>query len=163
MYESGTILTLKDQRPPDEETNEVFAYNEVEVIGPSPVTHPGTAEWSGTASQGVIIKPIANFGGVIDEPLGKIQALYNVKSIPVKEVVMQPKIKVIDSATAAAGPTPEEVFAKEAPGVPPEEGQIRGRTSPLEDPRPKVSDGPLGPVPEEDKEEPFIPKTNSPL
>lgn len=150
MYEAGTVLSLKKPHAPDEETGEVFAYNQVCVIGPSPVGHEGTAEWSGTAARGVLITPIANFGGVLDEPLGKLQALYNVESTPVKEIVVAPTIRVIDSSSAAAGETPEEVFAREAPGVPPAPGLKRGRTSPLVDPRPKVSDGPLGPVPKDE-------------
>lgn len=148
MYESDTILSLKNPKDPDPETNEAFPYNEVVVIGPSPISHGGNAEWEGAASAGVVIRPLTNHGSTLDEPLGKLQALYDVKSTPVRETEVVQKIRVIDSATDAAGPTPESVFAKEAPGVAPEEGQKRGRTpvSPLEDPRPKASDGPLGPV-----------------
>jgi hypothetical protein len=149
MYEVDTILTLKEQREPDPETGEPFPYNEVRVVGESPISHGGSGEWSGAAATGVIVTPLTNFGATLDEPFGKLQALYDVKEIPDKVRPAQPTIKVIDSSTAAAGPTPEEVFAKDAPGTPPEEGQKRGRTplSPLEDPRPKASDGPLGPVP----------------
>lgn len=118
------------------------------MVGPSPISHGGNAEWDGAAAGGVIITPLTNHGSTLDEPLGKLQALYDVESTPVRETEVVQKIRVIDSATDAAGPTPESVFAKEAPGAPPEEGQKRGRTrvSPLEDPRPKSSDGPLGPV-----------------
>jgi hypothetical protein len=144
-------LTLKEPHSPDPETNEIFPYNEVRVIGPSVVSTPGNGEWSGVAAHGVMLMPIANFGGVIDEPLGKIQALYDVKEIPVIEIPVAPSIRTYDAATSAAGPTPEEVFAAASPGVAPEPGQTRGRTphgeSPLVDPRPKASDGVLGPVP----------------
>ncbi len=146
MYAAGTILKLKEQRPKDKETGEPFAYNKVRVVGASPVSHTGISEWSGVSANGVILEPIANFGGVIDEPLGKIQALYDIESEPVVEVDVAPKVRIIDSSSAAAGPTPEEVFADKAPGVAPEEGQTRGRTSPLVDPRPNPADGPLGPV-----------------
>lgn len=144
MYEEGTILVLKEPHDPDPETGEPFPYNEVEVIGASPVSWGGRSEWSGAAAAGVLIKPgpNSNFGSVLDEPLGKLQALYSVKEVPVREIVQAP-IRVINQNSAAAGPTPEEVFAAEAPGKAPEEGQIRGRTrSPLEDPRP-VSKDPL--------------------
>jgi hypothetical protein len=148
MYESNTILTLKEQRDPDPETGEVFPYNEVKVIGASPISHGGNGEWSGQAAVGVIIVPTANFGSTLDEPLGKVQALYDVKFVPVNEIEVAPKIRVYDSATAAAGQSPEEVFAEKAPGAAPAEGQSRGRTamSPLADPRPAANDGPLGPV-----------------
>lgn len=150
MYEQGTILELKEQRAPDKETKEPFAYNRVQVVGPSPVSYEGISEWSGVAARGVIITPLSNFGGVIEEPLGKIQAMYNVVEVPVKEMEIAPKVRIIDSSSAAAGPTPEEVFAEKAPGTAPEPGSRRTRTSPLgDDPRPKASDGPLGPVPSE--------------
>jgi hypothetical protein len=150
MYEPDTILTLKEQREPDEETGEEFPYNCVKVIGPSPINHGvANAEWSGANGAGVIITPLSNFGSTLDEPYGKLVALYDVTEIPVREADLTPKIRVINSTSQSAGPTPEEVFSVEAPGVPPEEGQRRGRTtvSPLEDPRPKANDGPLGPVP----------------
>lgn len=148
MYESGTILALKEPRPNDPETDEVFPYNRVRVIGASPVSHAAMSEWSGTAAQGVILTPLANFAGVLDEPLGKIQALYAVESTPVREMEVAPKVRIIDSSSAAAGPTPEEVFAIKAPGLPAEEGRTRRRTSsPLVDPRPATDDGPLGKVP----------------
>jgi len=149
MYQPGTILELKQQREPDEETGEEFPYNRVEVVGPSPIDHGAArgGDWSGTDAAGVIIRPLTNFGGNLDEPLGKLQAIYTVESVPEVEVDLNPKVRVINSTSAAAGPTPEEVFAQEAPGVPPEEGQARGRTpigeSPLEDTRKPASSSPL--------------------
>lgn len=150
MYQADTILKLKEQRDPDPETGEEFPYNRVRVVGPSPIdgaVRPG--EWSGGDAQGVILTPLTNFGATIDEPFGKLRALYDVEHIPEVLVPVQTQVRVIDSSTAAAGPTPEEVFAKEAPGVPPEPGQTRARTplSPLDDPRPAANDGPLGPAP----------------
>ncbi len=150
MYEQNTILTLKTPHDPDEETGEEFPYNVVKVVGPSPINHGvSNADWEGVNGQGVIITPIANFGSTLDEPYGKLVALYDVTSIPVVEVDVTPTIRVVNSTSQSAGPTPEETFAVEAPGVAPAPGQRRGRTpmSPLEDPRPKASDGPLGPVP----------------
>lgn len=145
MYEPGTILTLKDPRDPDPETEEPFPYNEVKVVGPSPVSWAATSEWSGASAAGVLLMPITNFGSTLDEPYGKVMALYDVKEIPVQEIE-PPKVRVINSSSQSAGPTPEEVFAIKAPGKPPQEGQKRARTSPLVDPRPAASDGPLGPV-----------------
>lgn len=147
MYEPNTELTLKEQRPPDGETGEDFPYNKVRVVGPSPISHAGAAaEWEGPTAAGVIITPLTNFGSTLDEPLGKLQALYDVTYVPETEVDVEPKVKVIRSTSGSAGPTPEEVFKTEAPGEPPEEGQIRRRTpmqSPLDDPRPAANASPL--------------------
>lgn len=146
MYAANTILSLKTQRDPDPETGEEFAYNKVKVVGPSPINH-GTADgWSGMQATGVIITPLTNFGSTLDEPLGKLQALYDIEEEPKVEVEVA-KIRVIDSASRDAGETPEEVFAREAPGEADAEGG-RKRTpfvSPLEDPRPQGDGGgPLG-------------------
>lgn len=152
MYAANTILTLKDQRPNDPETNEPFPYNVVKVVGPSPIDH-GIREdspWRGADAKGVIITPETNFGSTLDEPFGKLRQLYDVTTVPVVEAPVTPVIRVIDSATAEAGPTPEEVFAEQAPGTPPEEGQRRGRTSPLGDAPERAAveeaEGPLGSV-----------------
>lgn len=154
MYEPDTILELKAPRPNDEETDDPFPYNLVRVVGPSPINHGPQAggQWEGVSAAGVIITPLSAFGSTLDEPYGKLKALYNVKEVPTREVDVTPKIRVVKSSSQSAGPTPEERFAVEAPGVAPEEGQRRGRTaiSPLDDPRPLASDGPLGPVPAED-------------
>lgn len=145
MYARDTVLTLKEQREPDPETDEVFAYNVVRVVGESPVQHTSRGDYMGEDAKGVIIVPIANFGGTLDEPFGKLRQLYDVTEVP--DTMIQPPspIRVIDSSTAQAGPTPEEVFKDKAPGVPPEPGQIRGRTlrSPLDDPGPESAKGPL--------------------
>lgn len=147
MYEPETILELKNPRDPDDETGEEFPYNRVRVIGQSPVDHGGArgGDWSGAAGQGVIIAPVTNFGSNLDEPLGKLQSLYNVVSVP-ETIIEAPQVRVINSSSAAAGPTPEEVIAAEAPGEPSVDGE-RVRTpigeSPLEDPRVPVSSSPL--------------------
>lgn len=128
MYPADTVLKLKKQRKPDKETNEKFAYNRVRVVGPSPVSHASKGEWTGADAAGVIVTPLENFGGVIDEPFGKLVELYEVESQPEPQVVEQ----TVTIKQASLGPTPEEVFKTDAPGVPAEPGQIRGR-SPLPD------------------------------
>lgn len=148
MYEPDTILALKEQRDPDPETLEKFPYNRVRVIGPSPVSHADKGDWKGVDAQGVIVVPLTNFGSTLDEPFGKLREIYDVEEIPVRETEVVQKVRVINANTAAAGPTPEEIFAREAPGAPPEEGQTRARTSPLGDPGgPAEADGPLGKAP----------------
>lgn len=147
MYAPDTILTLKQPHEPDEETGEAFPYNRVRVIGRSPVSHADKGKWTGADAEGVVIVPLTNFGATLDEPFGKLTTLYDVAELPVKEVVTEQRVRIIDSSTADAGPTPEEVFAVQAPGVPPEEGEIRARTKPLgEAGGPPEADGPLGGV-----------------
>lgn len=131
MYERDTILALKNQQPDDDETGEPFPYNEVRVVGPSPINHALTGDWTGPNAVGVIIQPVANYAGNLDEPFGKLVELYDVKTLPEPLVPNVPVVvRSYDSATAAAGKTPEEVFAQEAPGAAPEEGQTRARTAP---------------------------------
>lgn len=142
MYEIGTVLALKEQREPDEETGEEFAYNTVKVLGESPVQKTSRGDWTGADARGVIIQPTANFGGNLDEPFGKLRTLYNVESVPEPEAF--PAAPMVVARPAAMGPTPEDVFAAEAPGVPPEEGQARGRTPLGDDGGPADADGPLG-------------------
>lgn len=150
MYEPDTILALKEQREPDEETGEEFPYNRVRVVGESPIAHGDKGTWTGGDARGVIIVPLTNFGSTLDEPFGKLRELYDTESIPEHEAPVAQPVRVIQAETAAAGLTPEEVFAAEAPGKPPEEGQSRGRTSPLGEPGgPVEAAGPLGKSPSE--------------
>lgn len=165
MYDPETILALKEPRwrPLDEQgepgewtpdgydkfladtaklkstdnpIGEEFPYNRVKVIGPSPIQYGGNdSPWQGAASAGVIIQPLTGFSSTEDRPLGLIQSIYNVESIPEPVVVATAYGMPTQVVVAAKGPTPEEVFAVKAPGVPPEEGQTRGRTpiSPLDE------------------------------
>lgn len=153
MYAAGTILELKEQREPERkidpqtgepafvkkrnrDTGELentktpamqpFPWNKVQVLGKSPVVHD-YSDWTGADAEGVILQPLTEFAGNIDEPIGKVRMLYNVVSVP-EEKVYQPEVRVVQAATAQAGPTPEEVFATEAPGEAPKEGQTRART-----------------------------------
>jgi hypothetical protein len=160
MYAPDTILKLRSQREPDDETGEEFAYNRVRVIGPSPVNHAekADAKYTGTDAAGVLLEGLSNFGATLDQPFGRLRELYEVESIPEKVVEVKPTIRVVESNVTDAGPTPEDVFKTEAPGVPPEEGQIRGRTpldplaeldtaadphDPLAEPAPKPEAGPV--------------------
>ena len=151
MYEPNSILVLKEQRPdeevparqdPDDPKRKrpkhkiPFPYNKVRVVGVSPVDHTGGkgGTWEGVGARGVILEPLTGHGATLDEPYGKLQKLYNVESIPTNEVIIEP-VRIIRPTSGSAGPTPEEVFAVESPGTPPEPGQIRGRSprSPLGD------------------------------
>lgn len=160
MYRRDTILELKTPREPERKIDpqtgkpafvktrskngelvntkepafQVFPYNRVKVLGPSPVVHE-YSEWQGADAAGVIIQPLTEFAGNLDEPFGKLQQLYNVVEVP-EEIVYEPKIRVIESNTQEAGPTPEQVFAAKAAGEPPKDGQSRGRTKPFDDVKP---------------------------
>lgn len=144
MYEPGTILALKEPRDDDQDGNE-FPYNRVSVIGASPVIHSGIkSEWVGALEQGVVVSPLSSFAANIDEPLGKLQQLYKVESVPEHEIEVQ---KIVVKTAAQMGPTPEEVFADLAEDSPNEGGRRwvpeDQRVSPIgEDPRP-VSGSPL--------------------
>lgn len=132
MYEPGTILTLKEPREPEDGIE--FPYNRVEVVGASPIDHGiRDASWVGAEGRGVIVKPLSGFGSTLDEPYGKLKSLYDVESIPEHTAPAEVPVKVINSSSGSAGPTPEEVFAEEAPGEKPKAGQHRrARTSPLD-------------------------------
>jgi hypothetical protein len=103
---------------------EEFPYNRVRVVGVSPVVHSGRdgGQWVGASGQGVIIQPMAGFDSNVDYPLGFIQSKYDVESEP---VLADPRDTVyglpreytrVDLGRSTA-PTPEEVFAKEAPST----------------------------------------------
>lgn len=112
MYAPKTVLRLKQPKSTDDTP---FAYDEVEVVGASPLNHAAIdSEWTNaTNGQGVIIRPLTEFDRTLDEPYGRIQELYDVVSVPETVTPTPRDIKVIDSASASAGPTPEEVFAAE--------------------------------------------------
>lgn len=149
MYTPDTILTLKEPRSTDDKP---FPYDRVRVINASPVSrgHEGKTRYTGADAQGVVIEPLTGFEANLDEPFGKLIALYDVESVP-ERVVEEAKIRVVDSrSTEDIGPTPEQRFAVEAPGDPDANRSGRKpRVSPLTDPNDAKADGPLGdPEPE---------------
>lgn len=162
MYAANTILALKEPKSkgtPGEDDYEPFAYDEVQVVGPSPVNHGlRSAEWTGTHGQGVVIMPLTSFGSVLDEPYGKLVKLYDVKELPEQVVVTrEAPVRIIDAASAEAGRTPEEVFAEEAPALVASQNGKRVRTPLTESPLPKVEGetvegSPLGDVTEDTPE-----------
>jgi hypothetical protein len=143
MYAPETILALKESKSkgtPGEDDYEPFAYDEVRVVGSSPVNHAlRSAEWTGSNGQGVIITPLTSFGSTLDEPYGKLVKLYDVKELPEERVVYrETPVRVINSASAEAGRTPEEVFAEEAPASEASQNGRRVRTPITESPLPQV-------------------------
>ena len=137
MYARGTILSRREPFPvadaaavPPVDGDPRAPYNRVRVIGPSPrvVSGGAPAMWSGVSAQGVVIEPLAGFGGIVDRPLGELQADYDIESEP-EVVIPQPSVRVIDAQSRAAGPTPEEVFAEEAAKAAKETRRGRGRAA----------------------------------
>lgn len=118
MYAPETIL---ERSEPYDEDDPRAAYNEVKVIGPSPITHAGpmAAIWAATpgGAQGVILQPTGRtgFAGTVDLPMAQCQEDYIVTEEPeIAEVEVGIKVRQYSATTAQAGRTPEEVFAAEA-------------------------------------------------
>lgn len=137
MYAPNTILELKEPKSvkaTKTEPAKIFAYDQVRVIGPSPVTHSGQSdgEWDGVGAQGVIVTPLTEFAGNLDEPLGRLQRLYKIVSEP-EDVNTQIEVRTYDGNTSAAGQTPEEVFADASEPTPKSAKRVRSRHSPLQE------------------------------
>ena len=165
MYEPGTILELKEQRPPTtvegpeveiidkngkptgkfkrEQVEQPFPYNRVRVLGPSPIVYsrqrgseaPDREPYVGPDAQGVIIQPESAFAMTLDEPYGKLRRLYDITELP-EIVVEQPRVVVHRGPSALPGPTPEEVFSGSSPEPVDAPRTAKAPSSPLEDPRP---------------------------
>jgi len=109
VFKPGKILTLKEPRSP---AKEPFAYDRIEVIGASPLSHADIrSEWTGTNAQGVIVKPLTDFGSTLDEPMGRLVELYAVESIP-ENRPPEPEVKV--QSEEYTYKSPEDVFAEAA-------------------------------------------------
>ena len=112
MYENGTILK---RREPVEDAD--YPYNFLEVVGESPMTYANTADWTGAEARGVIVQATFDpdtengtpFAPTLDEPVGKLNELYEIVSVP--ELVV-PTEQVIKRAPTL--PTPEEAFKEQA-------------------------------------------------
>jgi hypothetical protein len=106
-YQPGTILTRKElKKLPD---GSLDPFNEVKVIGPSPVsTGVRSEEFTGQQGEAISIQP-TSFGPTIDKFFGELQSEYDVTSIP-----EPPAIQAGTVTPVSPGPTPEEQFAQAA-------------------------------------------------
>lgn len=125
MYRPGTILELKE---PVAEDHDLAPYNRVKVVGQSPLNHGQSAgEWVGAQATGVVITPEAGFGQTLDEPLGKLNALYSVE--------FEPELPNLDRTVQVRqiepGPSPEDQFRaiEEANGTKVVKSERRKRTT----------------------------------
>jgi hypothetical protein len=141
-YKPGTILKLREQIPPDEETGEESPYNRIKFISVSPAQPVDTEGWKGEEAKFGVYIPLSNFGANLHQPIGRIQKLYDIEFEPTDDAPdedSKPRIKSkaeqeaelraweeAHAAKVQASRTPEEVFKTEAPSAPTEDGK-RGR------------------------------------
>ena len=105
------------------------AYHRIEVIGQSPLSHSSAAsEWTGTNADGVLIRPLTDFGSTLDEPYGRLRDLYEIESIP--DAVIAAQAATAPQAAYIAPQTVEEVF-EDASGGPERAKPAKVKRSPL--------------------------------
>jgi hypothetical protein len=105
-YTIGTILTRKKPF----KTKEREPFNEIRVIGNSPIQTLGRAsEWQGQAGEDISVTS-TGFSAVVDRALGELERDYDVLSIPEEPVIAPPDT----IQRVQPGPSPEEVFRKQA-------------------------------------------------
>lgn len=113
-YKPGTILERKEPfEAPEADSDEpdLTPYNEIRVVGPSPVVAQGAAgEWGGVTAAAISIAPHGDaFGPVIDKPLGELQRDYSIVTESEPTPLERGEVKVLEY-----GESPEEAFAREA-------------------------------------------------
>lgn len=115
-YKPDTILTRIEQLDADDDR---APYNNVRVIGPSPVsTSVRAAEWSGQAGEAVSVEPQDGFGPVVDMPQGMLARDYTIVSEPEVAKIQRQIIERV-----LPGPSPEEQFAAAQSGEKPSRGR----------------------------------------
>ena len=149
MYAPGTKLKLvKPRSKPkkgDQEA-EIFPYDEIRVVGVSPVSHAHKGEWEGPDAVGVIIEPLTDFAGNLDEPFGKLRSLYQVTEEVPFEAPTATRV-FTEEVAVPHNKSPEEQFAE---AIPPgtQKSPTRVRT-------PHGDDSPLGNVKPPGKQSPL--------
>lgn len=105
-YVPGTILSRKESfEEPTDGTPDLRVYNEIKIIGQSPVQGTArSAEWSGQEGDNISIIP-TDFGEVLDVPFGQLQKEYDVVSIPENNEPLTHTVTVQE-----LGPSPEQQF-----------------------------------------------------
>lgn len=109
-YLPGTHLQRKNFVEPPEGENDVdiSVYNEIEIIGRSPVSRQiKEAEWGGQQGEAICIKPLKEFGAVIEVPQGQLERDYDATFIPDNTIPAE----VVVRRVTDFGPSPEEIFA----------------------------------------------------
>lgn len=104
-YKPGTILVRKEPFEATED-QDFTPFNEIEIIGNSPVqTGVRQEEWGGQQGDQISIRP-TSFGPVVDRPAGELQRDYDIKSIPAPVKFTQQQVEIQEP-----GPSPEEQFS----------------------------------------------------
>lgn len=109
-FQPGTILSRREPfGEPEGDAPDLRPYNEIEVVGPSPVqTATRASEWTGQLGDNLSVKP-TSFGAVVDRSQGELQRDYEVVSVPEPVRYERGVVEVIEP-----GPSPEEQFAAAA-------------------------------------------------
>lgn len=110
-YQQGTVLARKEpfEEPEDDTSPDQTPYNEVVVIGSSPVqANVRAEEWAGQQGDNISVRP-ASFGEVVDLPQGRLEQEYQIVSVPEVEKNLTHTIEQIQP-----GPSPEDNFRTEA-------------------------------------------------
>lgn len=113
-YIPNTVLRRKEpfegENFNDELGVDLSVFNEVRVVGQSPVVEAGRAsEWEGEAGKEVSVTP-TSFGPVVDRPQGELERDYEIVSVPEIDLAIQQPTAVRE----IPGPTPEQQFAAAA-------------------------------------------------
>lgn len=126
-FPAGTILSRKVPfTEPENGDADLTAYNEIVIIGPSPVqTNVRMGEWTGQQGDKISLKP-TSFGEVLDRPQGELEQDYEIVFSPAKIRPLAHTVEVVEP-----GPSPESVFRASDDA----EGRVRSNTrqeTPLE-------------------------------
>lgn len=109
-FQPGTILTRRTPfEEPSGDAPDLRPYNEIEVVGPSPVqTAQRSEEWSGQLGDKLSVKP-TTFGAVVDRSQGELQRDYEVTYTPPAPQIQRGTVEIV-----TPGPSPEEQFAADS-------------------------------------------------
>lgn len=111
-YLPETVLKRKEaidapNGPHDDDSVDLSVYNDIQIIGRSPVQRSIRSEqWGGQAGDEYSVRPLAGFGEVIDVPQGSLEKDYEIVSIP-ERVQAQVEVRRVQEL----GATPEQQFA----------------------------------------------------
>jgi hypothetical protein len=110
-YTPTTRLARREPVEPPENIEDgavdLSVYNEVEIIGHSPVQRGvRAAEWTGQQGDLYSVKPITGFGEIIEVAQGQLEKDYEATFIP--ELSAPAEIQV--TRIKQAGPSPEQRF-----------------------------------------------------
>lgn len=140
-YPAGTILkrdepyadidvTVDTENGLTEMDKQPHPLNEVEVVGPSPISTSTVADWNGIRGDALIVRPNAVFGANEVAPVTVLQSEYSVVSLGDPDEVRK-EVTITPAEKQRRLLSPEAVFAAEAkeaktevkrgPGRPPKE------------------------------------------